>query len=73
MTWTKYSSVRMRRWVSRSTMFQKGVREPFPNAASTRGAFQTEMFSDPFFARPAPENRGQSRLLKPANLNLPDL
>ena len=39
---------------------KKGVREHFPNAASTIGAFQTEMFSDPF-------------LLKPANLNLPDL
>jgi hypothetical protein len=28
---------------------QKGVREHFLEAPSRRGAFQTEMFSDPFF------------------------
>jgi len=29
---------------------QKGVREHFPRAASSLGAIQTEVFSDPFFA-----------------------
>ena len=31
----------------------KRVREHFPNAASSSGAFQTEMFSDPFLAQRA--------------------
>ena len=39
---------------------QKGVGEFFRRRAPSSKAFQTEMFSDPF-------------LLKPANLNLPDL